>query len=54
MRLHIHLPSAKSHAFGFKTEALLDGRISAQFDFSSRSQYALPGQAEAAIQDARH
>jgi hypothetical protein len=51
---HVHLPPAKADALGFQAQPLLDGRIAAQLDFSARSQDALPGQSEAAMQHLCH
>jgi len=48
---HINFAPPKYYAFGFETEALFDGGIAAQFDFSARTQYALPRQSERAFQD---
>jgi hypothetical protein len=33
--LHVYLSSAEAYTFGFQSQALLNRRISAQFDFST-------------------
>jgi hypothetical protein len=37
MRFHVHLSAAETNAFGFQPQALLDGGIAAQLDFSARA-----------------
>lgn len=51
MRFHIHPPTAEADAFGFETQSLLNGRIAAEFDFSSCTEHSLPRQSKAVSKD---
>jgi hypothetical protein len=51
VRFHIHLFSAETHAFGFEAEALLEGMFTAQLDFASCAEDALPGKPDGTVQD---
>ena len=53
VRLHIHAPPSKPHAFSFQAEALLQRRVPSQLDRATRSQHALPGQSKSAPQNRR-
>lgn len=50
MRLHIHFPPAKPHAFSFQPQPLFNGRISSQLDGAASSQDPLPLQAKSTAQ----
>ncbi|SPE28271.1 hypothetical protein SBA7_120047 [Candidatus Sulfotelmatobacter sp. SbA7] len=54
MALHVYAAASKHHPFGFETEPLFDGGVAAQFDFSSRAKYALPGESERGAQNSNH
>jgi hypothetical protein len=54
MRVHVHSPPAKAHAFRFQSKALFEGRITAQLDFSARAEHALPRQTIGSAQDSRN
>ena len=47
MQTHIHPFSAKRDAFSFQSQALFNGPVSPQFDRSTGSNNAMPGQIEA-------
>ncbi len=40
---HVHAAPAKSHAFGFEAQALLNCRISPELDFPSCTNDPVPG-----------
>lgn len=54
MRLHIHAPASEMHSLGLKPQSLFDTRIPAELDFTTGTKHSLPGQAEGAMQHARH
>jgi hypothetical protein len=43
---HVDASTAERHALRLETKTLLDRRISAQLDFPSRADDAVPGQPE--------
>ena len=40
---HIDLPPTKAHALSFQSQALFDGGITSQLDFSPGAEDSLPG-----------
>ncbi len=54
MRFHLHFPPAKAHSLSLKPESLLHRGVTSQLDLPACPEYALPRQAEAALQDAHY
>jgi hypothetical protein len=42
VRLHIDSPASEAHSFTFQSQALFDGRISAQLNLAAGAQNAMP------------
>src|SRR6185437_6762920 len=51
--LHIDLATAEANALGFQSEALFEGRVAAQLDFSAGAEHTLPRQSVGAVQHFR-
>ena len=43
---HVDFAAAEGDAFRFQAQALLDGRVAAEFDFASGTKNALPWQSK--------
>ena len=50
VRLHVHAPATKAHAFRLKPESLFNGMIAAEFDLSTCAEHALPWESEGIVE----